>query len=149
MLTIAHEFYDKLQNIYKTQYDKLKKAHKKRIKVQDMPENAPIDLYLNKDEDDLQPMLSLEGDKEVKLEPEETIAERVKLNPRKRKIEGAGLKILTLNKLLARLPILLAHIKAGNNSQKLRNEIRQILHILYQHNKITKKAYKNLIKSIN
>ena len=59
--------------------------------------------------------------------------------------EGKGLKILTPNKLLDRLPILLAQIKAGNNSYKLRNEIRQILHLLYQHNKITKKVYNNLI----
>ena len=72
-------------------------------------------------------------------ESEETIAERVKLNPRKRKNEGTGLKILTPNKLLTRLPILLAQAKAGNNSYKLRNEIRQILYLLYQHNKITKK----------
>ena len=49
-----------------------------------------------------------------------------------------GLKILTSNKLLTRLPILLAQIKAGNNSCKLKNEIRQILSLLYQHNKITK-----------
>ena len=72
-------------------------------------------------------------------ESEETIAERVKLNPRKRKNEGTGLKILTPNKLLTRLPILLAQAKAGNNSYKLKNEIRQILYLLYQHNKITKK----------
>ena len=38
------------------------------------------------------------------------------------------------------------HMKAGNNSCKLKNEIRQILNLLYQHNKITKKLYKNLIK---
>ena len=40
--------------------------------------------------------------------------------------EGKGLKILTPNKLLTRLPILLAQIKAGNNSYKLKNKIRQI-----------------------
>ena len=51
-------------------------------------------------------MPPLEYDEEVKSEPEETIAEKVKLNPRKRKIEGTGLKILTLDKLLTRLPIL-------------------------------------------
>ena len=46
-------------------------------------------------------MLPLESDEEkVKLEAEETIAERVQLNPRKRKNEGNGLKILTPNKLL-------------------------------------------------
>ena len=53
--------------------------------------------------------------------------------------EGKGIKILTPNKLLSRLPVLLAQIKAGNNSYKLKNEIRQILYLLYQHNKITKK----------
>ena len=50
--------------------------------------------------------------------PEETISDRVKLNPQKN--EGARLKILTPNKLLTRLPILLAQIKAGNNSNKFK-----------------------------
>ena len=61
----------------------------------------------------------------------------MKLNPRK-KNEETGLKTLTPNKLLTRLLILLAQIKAGNNSCKLKNEFRQILRLLYQHNKITK-----------
>ena len=38
--------------------------------------------------------------------------------------EGKGLKILTLNQMLSRLPISLAQLKAGNNSEKLKNEIR-------------------------
>ena len=45
-------------------------------------------------------MLPLEGDEEIKLEPKETIAERVKVNPKK--YEGTGLKTFTLNKLLIR-----------------------------------------------
>ena len=53
--------------------------------------------------------------------------------------ERNELKILTPDKLLTRFPILLAHIKAGNNSNNLKNEIRQILYLLMQHNKITKK----------
>ena len=93
-------------------------------------------------------MPPLEGDEEIKLEPEESIAERVKLNPRKRKNEGTGLKVLSANKLLTGLPILLAQVKAGNNSYKLKNEIRQTLCLLYQYNKITKKVYNNLIKSL-
>ena len=60
--------------------------------------------------------------------------------------EGKGLKKLILNKLLTRLPILLAQMKVGNNSDKLKNKIRQILYLLYQKNKITKNVY-NLIKS--
>ena len=57
------------------------------------------------------------------------------------------IKNFNSNKLLTRLPILLAQIKAGNNSNKLKTEFRQILCLLYQHNKITKKAYNSLIKS--
>ena len=62
--------------------------------------------------------------------------------------EGKGLKILTLDKFLARRSILLAQIKAGNNSYKLKNKIRKILYLFYQHIKITKKVYNNLIKSL-
>ena len=58
--------------------------------------------------------------------------------------EEKGLKILTPNKLLTRFSILLAQIKAGNNSYKLNNEIRQTLYLFYQLNKISKKVYNNL-----
>ena len=54
--------------------------------------------------------------------------------------EGKGLKILTPNILLTRLSILLAQIKTGNYSCKLKNEIRQVLYLLNQHNKITIKV---------
>ena len=60
--------------------------------------------------------------------------------------EGTGSKNLTPNKLLTRLLISLAQIKAGNNSNKLKNEIRQIVYHLYPHNNITKKVDNNLIK---
>ena len=66
-------------------------------------------------------MSALEGDEEVKLEPEETIAERIKLSHRKRKNTETGFKILTPNKLLTRFPILLVQIKTENNSYKLKN----------------------------
>ena len=62
--------------------------------------------------------------------------------------EGKGLQKLTPIKLLTKFPILLAQIKAGNNSYNLINETRQILYLLYQHNKISKKLYNNLIKSL-
>ena len=48
-----------------------------------------------------------------------------------RQQQGQGLKILTPNQMLSRLPITLAQLKAGNNSEKLKNEIRQILYSLY------------------
>ena len=62
--------------------------------------------------------------------------------------EGEGLKILTPNQMLKRLPIALAQIKAGNNSESLLNEIRQIAYSLYRSKEITKKVYNNIIKSI-
>ena len=62
--------------------------------------------------------------------------------------EGTGLKILAPNQMLKRLPIALAQIKAGNNSENLLNEIRQIAYSLYRSKEITKKAYNNIIKSI-
>ena len=64
------------------------------------------------------------------------------------KPKGAGLKILTDKQMLNRLPILLAQIQAGNNSIKLKNEIRQILYLLYRSKVLTKTVYNNLIKSI-
>ena len=59
-----------------------------------------------------------------------------------------GFKILTPKQMLQRLPIALAQVKAGNNSESLLNEIRQIVYSLYQSKQITKKLYNNLIKSI-
>ena len=69
-------------------------------------------------------------------------------NKTKNKTSGKGLKILTPKQLLQRLPIALAQVKAGNNSENLLNEIRQIVYSLYQSKEITKKVYNNIIKSI-
>ena len=69
------------------------------------------------------------------LESEESAAER-------RNQEGKGIKILTTNQMLSRLSISLAQLKAGNNSEKLKNEIRQLLYSLY-HSKNMIKRHKN------
>ena len=69
----------------------------------------------------------------------------LELNSEKR--QGSGLKILTTNQMLSRLPITLAQFKAGNNSEKLKNEIRQ-LYSLYRSKKRTKQLYKSLIDII-
>ena len=120
-------------------------THKKKINVVNKSKNFTLELYLDEDENEMPP---LEDDEEVKSEPEETIAEKVKLDPRKKKYAGTRLKILIPNKLLTRLPILLPQIKAGSNSYKLINEIRQMSYLLQQHNKINKKVYNNSIKSL-
>ena len=62
--------------------------------------------------------------------------------------KGEGLKILSKKQMLNRLPILLAQIQAGNNSNKLKNELRQIIYSLYRSKVLTKTVYNNLIKVI-
>ena len=62
--------------------------------------------------------------------------------------KGTGLKILTPIQILQRLPTALAQVKARNNSEKLLNEIRQIVYSLHQSKEITKKLHNNIIKSI-
>ena len=78
---------------------------------------------------------------QTKLESEESAAQN-KNQQRK------DLKILTPNQMLSRLPISLPHLKAGNNSEKLKNEIRQILYSLYRSKKLTKQLYKSLVDII-
>ena len=77
----------------------------------------------------------------AELESEESAAKR-------RNHQAQGLKILTPNQMLSRLPVTLAQLKAGNNSQKLINEIRQLLYSLYRSKKLTKTIYNNLINII-
>ena len=61
--------------------------------------------------------------------------------------KGTGLKILTPKQMLQRLLITFAQVKTGNNSERLLNEIRQIVYSLYQSKEITKKVCNNIIKS--
>ena len=68
------------------------------------------------------------------LESEESAAQR-------RNQSAKGLKILAPDQMLSRLPISLAHLKAGNNSKRLKNEIRQLLYSLYR----SKKTYKTTL----
>ena len=75
------------------------------------------------------------------LESEKSAAQR-------RNKEGKCSKVLTPNQMLTRLPISLAQLNAGNNSEKLKNEIRQLLCSLYRSKKLTKQIYKSLIDII-
>ena len=62
--------------------------------------------------------------------------------------EGTGLKIFIPKQMLQRLLMALVQVKAGNNSEKLLNEIRQVVYSLYQSKEITKKVCTNIIKSM-
>ena len=75
------------------------------------------------------------------LETEESAKQR-------RDQQGQGVRILTPEQLITRLPILLAQLKAGNDSQKLKNEIRQFLYSLYTSKKLGKTIFKHLMNAI-
>ena len=82
---------------------------------------------------------------------EESVAERTKLKRQESAEQnepGSGLKTLTPDQMLNRLPFSLAQLHAGNNSEKLKNEIRQLLCSLYRSKKLTKEIYKSLIDII-
>ena len=66
----------------------------------------------------------------------------------KRNQQGQGLKILTPNQMLSRLPVSLAQLNAEKNSEKIKNEIRQLLYSLYKSKKLTKNIYKSLVDII-
>ena len=89
-------------------------------------------------------------EEELNTEKPHKIVEIVKEIPEfnKRYQEGQGIKILTPNQMLSRLPISLAQLQAGNNSEKLKNEIRQLLYSLYRSKNMTKQVYNNLMKPV-
>ena len=126
--------------------------------------------------DDKQPELEtqkeipLELDEEKEPKFEDNIAEREKLRRQQddksptippipdleteepagqeRNKQVKGLKLLTPSQMLSRLPISLAQLNAGNNSEKLKNEIRQLLYSLHRSKKLTKQIYKSFIDII-
>ena len=81
-----------------------------------------------------------------KIKP--TVEDILEHNEKYHNQEGQGLKMLTQQQMLSRLPISLAQLKAGNNSEKLKNEIRQLLYLLYRSKKLSKTIYKHLIDTI-
>ena len=99
---------------------------------------------------DLKEEIKKMSEKEIENEDPKSIVEIVeeivKFNEQNQ--QGQGIKTLTPNQMLSRLPIFLAQLQAGNNSEILKNEIRKLLYSLYRSKNITKKVYNNLIKHI-
>ena len=88
-----------------------------------------------------------ENEKKNEKQKVEIVEGILKFN--KQKQSGQGLKILAPSQMLSRLPIFLAELKAGNNSEKLKIEIRQLLYSLHRSKNMTnKQVYNNLIKYI-
>ena len=124
-----------LKNLYKTNH---KKKNKKLVSV--------INSGLKDLEDEIEDMSEKERENEKPDEIVKIVKEIIEFN--KQNQEGQGLKILTPNQIFSRLPISLAQLKAENNSEKLKNEIRQPLFFLYRSKQVTKQLYKSLVDII-
>ena len=111
--------------------DQVKSINKTLTEIKNIIKNVPNDDLLKTEE----------NEKIV-----DTVEKILELNSKNQL--GLGLKILTPNQILIRFPITLAQLKAGKNSEKLKNEIRQMLYSLYRSKKLTKQLYKSLIDII-
>ena len=111
--------------------DLVKSINKKLTKLKNIVKNVP-------------------KDKVPKVEENEKIIDIVEkiLDLNNEKQSGKGLKILTPNQMLSRLPISLAQLKTGNDSEKLKNETRQLLYSSHRSKKLTKQLYKSLVDII-
>ena len=90
------------------------------------------------------------SDDEIEIEKPDKIVNIVEkiLEFNRQNQEGQGLKILTADQMISRSPISVAQLIVGNNSEKLKNEIRQLLYCLYRWKKLTKAIFNNLINTI-
>ena len=120
------------------------------IEKNDKEKNNELVNMINSGLKDLKEEIKKMSEEEKEIEDPESIVEIVEeiLKFNEQNQQGKGIKILTPNQMLSRLPISLAQLKAGNNSEKLKNEIRQLLYSLYCSKNMTKQVYNNFIKSI-
>ena len=99
-------------------------------KTNDKEKNNRLVSMISSGLKDLRKEIKEMSEEEREIEKPDKIVEIVEeiLKFNKENQGGKGIKILTPNQLLSRLPISLAQLKAGNNSEKLKNEIRQLLY---------------------
>ena len=123
---------------------------KKLYEAKDKKRNNDLLNVIKSGLSDLKDEIKEMSEDEIKIEKPDKIVNLVKkileFNEQNRK--GEGLKILKPNQMFNRLPVSLAQLKAGNNSEKLKNEIRQLLYSLYRSENMTKQVYNNLMKYI-
>ena len=119
---------------------------KKLYETKDKKENNELVNVIKSWLIDLKNKIKEMSEDEKKIEKPDKLLKIVKeiFEFNKQKQLGLGLKILTLNQMLSRLQITLAQLKAGNNSEKLQNEIRKLLYSLYWSKKLTQQLYKSL-----
>ena len=117
-------------------------------KSKDTEKNNKLVNLINSGLKDLKEQIKKMSEAEIENEDPELIVEIVeeilKFNEQNQQ-KGQGIKILTPNQIFNRLPIALAQLQAGNNSNKLKTEIRQLLYSLYRSKNMTEQIYKSLI----
>ena len=115
--------------------------------INDKEKNSKLVEILNSGLEDLEKEIKEMSKEAIEIEKPYNIVKAVKkiLDINKHSQEGKGIKILTPNQMLSILPTTLAQLKVGNNSEKLKNEIRQLLNSLYRSKNMTKQLYNNLI----
>ena len=111
-------------------------------KTNDKEQNIKLVNMINSGLKDLNKKINKMSKEERKIEKPDKIVKILKkiLRSNKQNQKGKGLKILTPSQMTSRLPITLAQSKAGNNSEKLKNEIRQLLYSLYGSKNMTNKC---------
>ena len=117
-------------------------------KTNDTEKNNKLVNLINSGLKDLKEEIKKLSEAEIEIENPRLIAnivEKILKFNKQNQQKGQGLKILTPNQMINRLPIGLAQLQAGNNSYKLKNEIRQLLYSLYCSIIISEKIYKSLI----
>ena len=122
--------------------------HKFLYETNDKEKKSKLLNIFNSGLEDLEKEIKEMSKEEIENEKPYNIVKVVKMILDFNKIEqqeGQGIKILTPNQMLNRLPIALAQLKAGNNSNELKNEIRQLLYSLYCSQNMTEQIYKSLI----
>ena len=117
----------------------------------DKEKNSKLVNIFNSGLEDLEKEIKEMSKEEIEIEKPYNIVKVVKkilkFNKQNQQ-KGQGIKILTPNQMLNRLPIALAQLNAGNNSDKLKNEIRQLLYSLYRSKNMTNQVHNNLMNYI-
>ena len=108
----------------------------------DWKENTELVNVINSRLKDLKEEIKKMSEEEIKIEKPDKIVEIVEeiLKFNEQNQPGKGIKILTPNQMLSRLPISLAQLQAGINSNRIKNEIRQLLYSLYRSKNMTKQV---------
>ena len=141
----AHVNEEVFQKYFKLQKPSL--MYKVLRTLNDKEKNSDLVNMFNSGLKDLKEEIKKLYKEEIENEKPDEIVRVVEmiLDFNKQNQQGEGIKILTPNQMLNRLPIALAQLQAGNNSNKLKNGIRQLLHSLYRSKNMTKQIYKSLI----